>query len=584
MHCGRRGDRSHPACYANREGCAIPIQNVAAYESFRAARAAAAASLLVGALLLIASRPLSAQRGPLSLPLHDPAYVVLDGLESSGCGPARISPYRPYLVSRVVAAIRAAKNDPSCAPTLVRVLEARFDPAVDSARINNPFAEPAGPATRDDATDRQNIGAALTIRGTHLSRGEFRPFSEGVRSEAEGDPPGVALLRVRGRYSPTERTVAVIEGFAQSHVRNDPLLRSRRLRSTTGAVGITEATFTGATGPLMFSIGRDREVWLGRGTESVILSGNAPPLDRLLAALDTKHFEGRALYAMLDDVVLDASTGELPDDTPAQRYHRSLAGHSLTWRPARAFELSAGETVLLSRGSRTLELGYANPLMPYILTQNDGSSNETRDNLGVFVGARVRRGGSLLTGELLIDDVQIDADRELTPNQFAWRVEGQQGWVAPIPGSLALRYERVDSYTYLRGLYTDVYQFADRPLGSELGPDADRMTGSVELWPTGTLRLASSVGVWRRGAQRLAQRPAEGAVGNAGQPFPTVTPERPYAQRALIADVTATLARWDFPVMVRIETARIQNPGNVTPARTLYLRAHLSATYAFRYP
>ena len=529
--------------------------------------------------------PAAAQRGPVPLPLHDPADAGLDGLENSGCAPARVSSYRPYDLSRIRAAIQLARNDASCAPSLVAILVARFDPPVDTASLPGAPVD-AAPVVTASTEDEYSIGAALTGRVTSIGRGEFRPFSEDLRPKEQGDPPIVGLLRVRGRYSPTRNTVAVIEAYGQSHVRNDPLIRSRPLRSTTGTVGISEATFAAIAGPLTFSIGRDREVWLGRDAESLVLSGNAPPLDRVMAALSTRRFEARALYAMLSDVVIDTVHGELPSGTPPQRFHRSLAAHALTWRPSRAFELTAGETILLSRGSRTLELGYANPLMPYILTQHDaaGDGNEVRDNLGVFVGARTRLGRSLIAGELLVDDIQIDADRELTPNQLAWRVEGRQGWATPIPGSAGIEYQRVDGYTYLRGLYTDVYQFSDRPLGSELGPDADRVRGFAEVWPTGTLRLASSVGVWRRGAQRLARRPAEGAVGKAGDSFPTTTPERPFAQRALIADLTATLARRDFPVLVRIEGARMTNPGNVGPSRSTYIRAHLSATYAFRYP
>jgi hypothetical protein len=67
--------------------------------------------LIVSALL---ATPATAQRGPLAVPLHDPAYALLDGLERSGCAPARVSPYRPYDVARVRAAIRIAKDDPSC--------------------------------------------------------------------------------------------------------------------------------------------------------------------------------------------------------------------------------------------------------------------------------------------------------------------------------------------------------------------------------------------------------------------------------------------------------------------------------------
>jgi hypothetical protein len=549
------------------------------------AASASRIALLIGGLA-IGVHPAQAQRAPLALPLHDPAYALLDGLDYSGCAPARVSPYRPYDIPRVRAAIRLAQADRSCAPALVSILAARFDVTDDSVPVQ-PAAEARTPgATASRTTAAFNLGAELTRRVTSIGREEFRPFAEDLRPKSEGDPPAVGMLRVRGRYAATPRTVAVMEAYGQSHARNDPLVRSRRLRSTTGVVGITEATFAGAAGPLTFSIGRDREVWLGRETESLVLSGNAPPLDRLMASLSTKHFEARALYAALDDVVLDTLTGELPSGTPPQRFYRSLAAHALTWRPSRAFEITAGETVLLSRGSRTIELGYANPLMPYVFTQNDAAigGNQVRDNLGVFVAGRTRAGRSMFTAELLIDDLQIDADREITPNQLAWRIEGRQGWAAPMPGSLGLEYERVDGYTYLRGLYTDVYEFSDRPLGSELGPDADRARGFVELWPSGTLRVASSVGVWRRGAQRLGRRPAEGAVGNAGQTFPTTTVERPVTQRALLADVTVAMIRWDFPVYLRVEGARIRNPSHVAGGNALHVRAHLTGSYAFRYP
>ena len=104
----------------------------------------------------------------------------------------------------------------------------------------------------------------------------------------------------------------------------------------------------------------------------------------------------------------------------------------VTWMPTEGVEITAGETVLLSRGSRTIELGYANPLMPYVLTQHDAGTegNEVRDNLGVFVGFRSQFRGSRFAGEFLIDDIQIDAaDRSRTADQLAWRLFAH----APIP-------------------------------------------------------------------------------------------------------------------------------------------------------
>lgn len=540
--------------------------------------------LLMSAMyLMFVAAPLCAQGPPLALPLHDPAYALLQALEHGGCGPARVSAYRPYDIERIRVALRAAAGDRACAPALVAALARRFDVPANSQSAAESITTPASPP----AGGAYNIGASATVRVTALGRDEYRPLWEDLRPKAEGDPPLVGVLRVRGRYSPTPRSVAVIEAFGQTHARNDPYIRANRLRSTTGVVGISEATFSGAFGPVVLSVGRDREAWFGAGTESLILSAHAPPLDRLAASLTTRHFEARALYAVLDDVVIDTTRGELGSGTPSQRFHRSLAGHALTWRPTPALEVSIGETILISRGSRTLELGYANPLMPYILTQHDAGSDgsQVRDNLIVYGGVRTRIGTAQLNGEVIVDDIQIDAaDRESVPNQLGWRIEGVQGWIRPLPGSLQVSYQRLDNYTYLRGLYTDVYQYIDRPLGSELGPDADRAEASLELWPTAELRFSGSAGIWRRGAQRIARRPAIGAVGNAGQSFPSTTVEQPVAQRAVLLNLAAEVLRWQFPVRAQVEIARVEHPNNVVAANATYLRAHLSATYAFRYP
>jgi hypothetical protein len=377
-----------------------------------------------------------------------------------------------------------------------------------------------------------------------------------------------------------------VEAYGQSHLRNDPTLRARALRSTSGAVGISEATVAGAFGPVVLSFGRDREAWLGRGMNSIALAANGPPLDRLAASLVFGRFEGRALYAVINDVVLDTLSDGLPSGTPAQRFHRSVIGHALTWRPGRSFEVTIGETILISRGSRTLEFGYANPLMPYILTQNDADrdGSSARDNLLLFASATGRAGSARLTGELLIDDLQLDEEREVTPNQLAWRLDARYGFGSRIPLSIGAEYERVDGYTYLRGLYTDVYQFNDHPLGSELGPDSDRLLAVGEAWLNDALRVSTSVGVWRRGAQRIARRPARGAVNAGADGFLTTTAEDPFVQRAMLGTAAVEFLRPLFPVVLAAEAARIDHPDHTSAGAATYVRAYLKATYAFRYP
>ena len=508
---------------------------------------------------------------------------MLEGLERSGCAHARVSPYRPFTVQQVRVALERAASDRACSEALVAGLSARFVEAAPGTAVTG--ISPTGQS--ETAESPVHVGAAATVRLTSLGTHEYRPLWEDIRPKSEGDPAIVGLVRGRARWAPLANVVGVVEAFGQTHRTNDPLLRARQLRSTSGTVGISEATLAGSWGPLRLSFGREREAWFGRGTESLILSAHAPALDRIALGLSTKHFQGRALYAMLDDVVLDTLRGELPSATPDQRFHRALVAHALTWRPNMGFELSAGETVLISRGSRTLDLGYANPLMPFIVTQNDAGreGSETRDNISAFVAVLGRVGRSQVVGELLIDDIQIDAgDRALTPNQLGWRVEGRQGWGGAYPGAAGAEYARINTFTYLRGYYTDVYQFVDRPLGSELGPDADRLQAEGEFWIGSGFRLSSRLGLWRRGARRIGARPSEGAVGNADETFPSTSPERPSVQRATVGDLAFEVTRWPFPLLARVEAARFGNPGNAAGGRVTHVRAHLSATYAFRYP
>jgi hypothetical protein len=48
--------------------------------------------------------------------------------------------------------------------------------------------------------------------------------------------------------------------------------------------------------------------------------------------------------------------------------------------------------------------------------------------------------------------------------------------------------------------------------------------------------------------------------------------------------IEADLLRLTTPVRLRIEFARIENANNLPAPAALYVRAHLTGTYAFRYP
>ena len=563
---------------------------------------------IVLAALACAAVPAHGQHALVTLPLDDPAYEQLAALERLGCNPARVSPFRPYRAGAVRAALRVALNDTACAGPILEALRARFIArAVDSVRAPMPATTDSAVAAdtlagvapdlvraiREEEDDhgrpvgeegRFRFGARADLALTTLSKGEFEPLWESVRPTGQGTPAAVARLRARVTWEGGPRLVAVVEPFAQSHRRNDPLLRERALRTTTGSVGFREAYIAGALGKLVLSFGRSAEAWLGRGDESLMLSAHGPAYDRLVASIATRRFEARAIAASLNDVVLDTTRGEVPSGVPPQRFYRMLVGHALVWRPAPSLELTFGETALLSRGSRSLDGAYLNPLMIYVVTQNDTGRESNRDNLTTFGAARVRVGPTTLTGELLVDDIQIDpADRKKTPDQLGWRLQATTPLPLAWPASGTVEYRHVNSYTYMRANYDQVYQQFDRPLGSELGPDADDLRATGELWPSGRVRLAGSIGRWRRGVLRIDERPGQRATGNAGKPFPSTGPGQ-YVQSALLSELAAQLLSARIPVTARLQLARIENVNNTLSGPALYVRAQLIGSYAFRYP
>jgi hypothetical protein len=539
----------------------------------------------------------SAQHDLFTLPIADPAYRQLEGLSRTGCVAARVSPYRPYLLSAIRRALVSAVRDDACRSGILDQLVRRFRPdTTPPAPIPTPGAvPPTGPVMLEDIAEQPeeeeptglDVGAEVGVRLTSVSRGVIRPLWLDVRPTPEGAPSAVGLARLRVTWDGGDRIAAVAEATAQTSGRNDPLVRGRRFRTTSGVFDFTEAYVNARLGTVGFSFGRAREAWLGEGEESTVLSAHGPPLDRFLATARWSRLEIRAIFASINDVELTVEQDSLVPGTRPQRLHRMLAGHAFTIRPTRGWEVTLGETALLSRRGG-VDLAFANPLMLYLVTEHDTSytgASASGNNLTVFGSTRLQRGRLTGEAEIVVDDIQIDAkDRANIPHQLAWRLTGTMGFTAPWPASLGVEYRRADSYAYMRRYYSEVYHQFGQPLGTELGPDANILRAYGELWPTGRVRFGAGVGRWNRGALRLTQRPAQAAFGHAGEPYPSVSEERPAVQEALLGDASVEWLDTQLPVRLTVELASIDNVNNQPGESGTFLRAHLVASYRFRYP
>jgi hypothetical protein len=539
----------------------------------------------------------SAQHDLFTLPIADPAYRQFDGLSRTGCVAARVSPYRPYLLSSIRRALVSALGDKACRGELLDELVRRFRPdTTPPPPLPEPGAvPPMGPVMLEDIADRPEeeeptglrVGIEGGVRLTSVSRGVIRPLWLDVRPTAEGAPSAVGYGLLRVTWDGGDRIVAVAEAIAQTSGRNDPLVRARAFRTTSGFLDFTEAYVNARLGRVALSFGRAREAWLGEGEESTVLSAHGPPLDRFLVTARWSRLEIRALFASIGAVELTVEEDSLVPGTRPQRLHRMIAGHAFTFRPTRGWEVTLGETALLSRRGG-VDLAFANPLMLYLVTEHDTSyagGSASGNNLTVFGSTRFQRGRLAAEAEIVVDDIQIDAaDRAVIPHQLAWRVSGTMGFTAPRPASIGVEYRRADSYAYMRRYYSEVYHQFDRPLGTELGPDANMVRASGDVWPTGRVRFAVGVGRWNRGALRLTQRPAQAAFGHAGEPYPSVSEERPAVQEAWLGDAGVEWLDTRLPVRLTVELARIDNVNNQPGESGNYLRANLVASYRFRYP
>lgn len=511
----------------------------------------------------------SAQHALLALPLDDPAYVQLDALAHGGCVAARVSAFRPYLVGWIRTALDHARTEQHCQGVLLDHLTTRFGTVADTAVASSVRA-----------------GAAVTLEATALGDAEFRPLWRDLRPKAEGTPPVVARVNGRVTWNGGPHVLAVADAYAVSKGRNDPTLRGRGFRGSETVVDFSEATLSALVGPLEVSLGRGEEAWLSEGRESLMLSAQGPPFDRLTLGARSRRWQIRALAASLPDVVLTTARDSVA--APARRQHRMLAGHAVSAIPLPGLELVLGETALVTREGGGMDLAFVNPMIVYLVAQNDtGYTGEggTPANLTTFGSARWSFGRSVIGAELTVDDIQIDAkDRVNLPDQLAWRMHASHGLPIAWPTTVGVEYRRVGSYTYLRSLYSAVYQQYDAPLGSELGPDSDELRVTTEIFMGNTLRLSGVVGQRRQGALRLEQRPGRSAYGHAHQPYPSTSASRPAVQIARTLEAGVQWLDWAMPVTARVEWTSFSHINNAPEPSANYLRVHIVGSYRFRYP
>lgn len=215
---------------------------------------------------------------------------------------------------------------------------------------------------------------------------------------------------------------------------------------------------------LNLKFGRIPQRWGPGRFTSLLISNNSPAIDML-----------QIEFGVPDKVLFTGFTGVTDSDSSIY-----LVAHRLDLFPWQKLRIGLSEVILFKNNGP--DLAYMNPVIPWYVIQ----WNEREDD-NAFIGLDASWSALndlVLYGELLIDDFQYlnKLDR---PNKLGWTI-GAAGVLPSYGISGAVEYTRIDRYVYSQRKECNYYLHHGKIIGSELGPDADRITlsaASPVLWP-----------------------------------------------------------------------------------------------------
>lgn len=487
-------------------------------------------------------------RPPADVPLGHWAYRALDRLASRGFIEIGLTTL-PVSRAEVRRALRARARGPD-APPESRMTEreawslSRLEAEFLRGEVDRPFFEArderaaAGLGIRlaaraeyePDVPDEG--GASARVAGSLGT--EFRPAVD-VEYELWGGVPDLL-----GFYSDARVVLSGQRGERQVRL-------SSRARTWRGVSAVVERAYVKLERPA-FSLlaGRTGEAW-GRSRRSgLLLSGTAATFDELGASFAAGPVSFRAVHALLEYETL----GTEPDLKDGERVF--LAGHRAVFTFG-AGSVGVSETVVYS--SVNPDPVYLNPLAPFYLSQHNERSN---DNVLWSLDLLVRPVGGLdVYGELLVDDLMYERNVE-HPDKYGFCVgQTYHGALGGDDYEISLEYAHVRKWTYTHGTVEHRFVHDGRPIGFELGPDADRIILSLDYHPTFEWSLGASLSFSRKGEGDITE-PYED--GTSFEPeFPSGVVERT-TRVSLSASYDDLSGLWGE---LGLSFSRIGNEGNV---------------------
>ena len=274
---------------------------------------------------------------------------------------------------------------------------------------------------------------------------------------------------------------------------------------------------------------------------------------------------------------LGALDGLNPDEDDVDQYlPRWVAAHRFDVHLSDAWRVGLFETVVFGGPGRQMDLFYLNPL---IFMHGAQLNENLNDNTMVGLDFDFQSGRMLLYGQFLIDDLQVDNQRQgdQEPDQIG--VLGGGYWPSFIDKTdLKLEYERVSNWTFNQMHDWNRYLNDGRPIGDAIGNDYDRAVLEVIRWWQPRLNSTLHLSYTRRGEGRIEadfSQPWLDVEGDYSEPFPTGTVEKTATLSLGLAGYLKPFAFVDFKAGVD----KVRNLNHVDgDDRSLpFVRLYLSA-------
>lgn len=430
----------------------------------------------------------AAPRPPADLPLSHWAYPLLERLASRGILDIDLTT-RPVSRSAVQEALRseaARAATATSSPGSFGDTSERESWALDRLRaefLRGEVDAPAFSAREGDAAVGIGIRALTSYERSDLAgETEDRPdVSVAVSYDLWGG--------VGDAVGFTSEADVLLGG--QEGARTEWL--SNRARTWRGIAATAELAYVKLERPAYsVALGRRDAAWGRSRWGRLLVSGSAATLDELDARFSVGPWSFYALHAFLEHTRA-GSEPELGDDERV-----FLAAHRVSVGGARG-SIAVSEAVVYS--SIMPDPVYVNPLVPYYLSQHNERSD---DNVLWSLDFLLRpRPGLDFYGEFLVDDLQYERTTG-HPDKYGATLGGTAYTaILGLDAEVTAEYSHVRKWTYTHHLTQHRLEQDGRPLGFDLGPDADRLTVEVMTHPSPP---------WSVGVSYIRARSGEGAI------------------------------------------------------------------------